>query len=421
MGACSSFWAPGGSVEGTRQIEEYCIVLAGPPNSGKSTIVRSVCANQHPVEYKPTLHIEVGVKTIEINNEAVVTMQLWDTPGDAQVDLSGIVYEKAHAVILVFDVTDPESFQSMSEMLKVAKSTLGPNIPILLCANKSDLDEHYVTSDQLLEFGREHGLCGIVNMAAVKSEGVRDAVKYILREARAKSRVDPSQLVNISIGHVVSGSQSGASLFATPLDESLELERSRGLEGSIPLVVDLALQHLRHTGDATAFHKSDKSDWTRIANYVKFLKVMVEQDKHGAMLEVQTCDDTSVIAEWLLSYLRKLEEPVIPPSVYTAFMKYDNPDQQNSSRQRLRATAAVPSIKTAEKRILKAICDFLHDFPGRNAATEALEPIICGGWDDQVNKNLRDAIGDAAFGPGQDSSSHGLLQMLTTYKEDIIW
>jgi len=148
---------------------------------------------------------------------------------------------------------------------------------------------------------------------------------------------------------------------------------------------------------------------------------MVEQDKHGAMLEVQTCDDTSVIAEWLLSYLRKLEEPVIPPSVYTAFMKYDNPDQQNSSRQRLRATAAVPSIKTAEKRILKAICDFLHDFPGRNAATEALEPIICGGWDDQVNKNLRDAIGDAAFGPGQDSSSHGLLQMLTTYKEDIIW
>ena len=96
-------------------------------------------------------------------------------------------------------------------------------------------------------------------------------------------------------------------------------------------------------------------------------------------------------------------------------------DQQNSSRQRLRATAAVPSIKTAEKRILKAICDFLHDFPGRNAATEALEPIICGGWDDQVNKNLRDAIGDAAFGPGQDSSSHGLLQMLTTYKEDIIW
>ena len=31
---------------------------------------------------------------------------------------------------------------------------------------------------------------------------------------------------------------------------------------------------------------------------------MVEQDKHGAMLEVQTCDDTSVIAEWLLSYLR---------------------------------------------------------------------------------------------------------------------
>merc|ERR1712086_476250 len=102
--------------------------------------------------------------------------------------------------------------------------------------------------------------------------------------------------MGISIGHVVSGSQSGASLFATPL------------------VVDLALQHLRHTGDATAFHKSDKSDWTRIANYVKFLKVMVEQDKHGAMLEVQTCDDTSVIAEWLLSYLRKLEEPVIPPS-----------------------------------------------------------------------------------------------------------
>lgn len=404
-------------------------MLGGPAKSGKSTIVRSLCANQHPVEYHATLHVEVGVKTIEINNEAVVTMQLWDTPGDAQVDLSGVVYEKAHAVILVFDVTEKESFQSMSETLVLAKTHLGPSVPILVCANKCDLDDHQITSDQLLEFGREHSLCGIIMMAAVKGEGVRDAVKYILRDARAKVRMDPTQLVTLSLGHIISGKQCGASLFAEPLDESLELEKSRGLEGSVPLVVDIALQHLQQKGEATAFLTPDKSEWTRIASYVKFLIVMVEQDKHGAILEVQACEDSTVIAEWLLSYLRKLKEPVIPPSVYTAFMNGvnadSNPDLQNSTRQRLRATAAVPSIKTAEKKILQAICNFLHDFPGRNSAIEALEPIICGGWNDERNKILRDTIGCGhSSSDGSSSSvdtSHGLLQMLTTYKEDIIW
>merc|ERR1712070_514937 len=129
---------------------------------------------------KPTGHIEVGVKTIEINNESVVTMQLWDTPGDPQVDLSPILFDKVDAAVLVFDISDQESFEAVQLTLSKAKQTLSPNVPILLCANKCDqIDDESVTEQEILKLVRTERLCGAVKMTAISGHMVRMTMKYI--------------------------------------------------------------------------------------------------------------------------------------------------------------------------------------------------------------------------------------------------
>merc|ERR1711988_351531 len=181
------------------------------------------------------------------------------------------------------------------------------------------------------------------------------------------------------------------------LTDALELERNRGLQGAVPFVVDLTLQYLKFKGGTEAFQRPDKSQKRRIANHVEFLIAMAEQDKHGAVLEVEICHDYQVIVQLLTTFLRRLPQHVVPAAVYTAFMSGIQSDGEvdlegSRTRHRLRATAAVASIKTAERNLLRTICNFLHDLPARQSAIEVLEPILCGGWEDDRNKDLRDSL-----------------------------
>eukprot|EP00656_Telonema_subtile_P053989 TRINITY_DN7935_c0_g1_i3.p1 TRINITY_DN7935_c0_g1~~TRINITY_DN7935_c0_g1_i3.p1 ORF type:complete len:305 (-),score=40.87 TRINITY_DN7935_c0_g1_i3:801-1715(-) len=290
-----------GDEDAPRSTENYRVVLVGAACSGKSTMVRSLCMNQHPEEYSPTLHVEVGVKTIEINDQAVVTIQLWDTPGAPQVDLNGLIYEKADAVLLVFDIGAREEFYQLEEQLDQIKSA-APTALILLCANKSDQPRHAVTIEQLLQFGCEHRLCGVVLTVAATGEGVRNALKHVIRETRHRALREVQ--TNLCVAWNVTGQTCGASLFGQPLSEALQLEKSRGLQGEIPLVVELCFQYLSQTGDSTSFDTPSKENTRRIAKYVEFLTSMLEQDKHGVVLEAQACPDPQVMAQWLLAYLR---------------------------------------------------------------------------------------------------------------------
>ena len=67
-------------------------------------------------------------------------IQIWDTAGQERYrTLTKSYYKGAAGIILVFDVTDPVSFQNLEYWLRKIKKHADENVEMVLIGNKIDL------------------------------------------------------------------------------------------------------------------------------------------------------------------------------------------------------------------------------------------------------------------------------------------
>ena len=66
----------------------------------------------------------------------------WDTAGqDRFKNITSSYYRGAHGIILVYDITDKNSFESIQSWIKEIEQYADEQISMILIGNKSDLDE----------------------------------------------------------------------------------------------------------------------------------------------------------------------------------------------------------------------------------------------------------------------------------------
>lgn len=86
---------------------------------GKSNILRRYVKNEFTPELDATIGAEFAEKDIILDNGKRVKMQLWDTSGSEKYDaITTTHYRGAVGAILVYDVTDLESFTNLSKWLE---------------------------------------------------------------------------------------------------------------------------------------------------------------------------------------------------------------------------------------------------------------------------------------------------------------
>ena len=70
-------------------------------------------------------------------------LSIWDTAGQEQHHcLNTVYYRGAQGALIVYDITDVDSFQKMSMWVKELRQQLGPDLPIIVVGNKSDLENN---------------------------------------------------------------------------------------------------------------------------------------------------------------------------------------------------------------------------------------------------------------------------------------
>ena len=75
-------------------------------------------------------------------------LNIYDTAGQERFgDIGNIFYRNAVGALLVFDVTNRESFENIPTWLERLKENAGEGIVIMLIGNKSDLNE-----DRVIEY-----------------------------------------------------------------------------------------------------------------------------------------------------------------------------------------------------------------------------------------------------------------------------
>lgn len=86
-----------------------------------------------------TAGVDYKMKNIEFGGKSLKIF-IWDTAGQERYrTLTKAYYRGAAGIILVYDVSDPESFKNIEYWLKKIKKHGDENVEILILGNKIDL------------------------------------------------------------------------------------------------------------------------------------------------------------------------------------------------------------------------------------------------------------------------------------------
>ncbi|GET91937.1 small GTP-binding protein Rab18, putative [Leishmania tarentolae] len=127
------------------------VLLIGDSGVGKSSLLLSFTTGAFDENISSTIGIDFKVKKVDVvdahtGGKATVNLQLWDTAGQERFrTLTSSYYRGAQAVVLVYDVNEPQSFHGLKKWLDEANSYCrrdeaeSSSMVFLLIGNKTDL------------------------------------------------------------------------------------------------------------------------------------------------------------------------------------------------------------------------------------------------------------------------------------------
>ncbi|XP_063070159.1 rho-related GTP-binding protein RhoE-like [Engraulis encrasicolus] len=114
------------------------IVVVGDSQCGKTSLLSVFAKDCFPEGYAPTV-FENYTASFEIDTQRV-ELRLWDTSGSPYYDnVRPLSYPDADAVLICFDISRPETLDSVPKKWKGEIQEFCPNTKILLVGCKSDL------------------------------------------------------------------------------------------------------------------------------------------------------------------------------------------------------------------------------------------------------------------------------------------
>uniref|UniRef100_A0A8C2GV29 Calcium release activated channel regulator 2A n=1 Tax=Cyprinus carpio TaxID=7962 RepID=A0A8C2GV29_CYPCA len=118
----------------------FKIVLVGNSSVGKTSLLRRFCDNCFQSGTCATVGIDYSVKTLTVDNSQVA-LQMWDTAGQERYrSITKQFFRKADGVVVVYDITNEQTFTAVRQWLVSVEEGAGEDIPIMLLGNKTDLD-----------------------------------------------------------------------------------------------------------------------------------------------------------------------------------------------------------------------------------------------------------------------------------------
>ena len=118
------------------------IVIIGDSGVGKSNLLSRFTLNQFQQDSKATIGVELQSKLYEINGKKV-RIQLWDTAGQERYkSLTSAYYKGAKGAMIVYDITNSDTFDSVEKWYKQVKDLGNSEIEMIQIGNKNDLKQH---------------------------------------------------------------------------------------------------------------------------------------------------------------------------------------------------------------------------------------------------------------------------------------
>jgi len=151
------------------------LLLIGDSGVGKSSILMRFADNMFSDSFVATIGVDFKIKTLDIQVQSY-KLQIWDTAGQERFrTITSSYYRGAHGVLVVFDVTNPETFRNVHKWIQEIGRYASDGVPLILIGNKCDLvEERKVSLSDAMELAKSQNML-YIETSAKNSENVEDA------------------------------------------------------------------------------------------------------------------------------------------------------------------------------------------------------------------------------------------------------
>jgi small GTP-binding protein len=161
---------------------QFKLVLLGESAVGKSSLVLRFVKGQFHEFQESTIGAAFLTQTLCLD-DTTVKFEIWDTAGQERYhSLAPMYYRGAQAAIVVYDITNADTFVRAKNWVKELQRQARPDIVIALAGNKSDLaQKRMVEYDEASAYAEENSLL-FMETSAKNANNVNEIFLAIARK-----------------------------------------------------------------------------------------------------------------------------------------------------------------------------------------------------------------------------------------------
>jgi Ras-related protein Rab-1A len=151
------------------------VIITGDAGVGKSSLMVRFSDDQFSDGHITTIGVDFRTKLVTDVGGHHVKVQIWDTAGQERYrSIVSSYYRGAHAVIVVYDVTNRDSFDSLQRWLSDARRYAQEGTTFVIVGNKQD------SADQVMAVSEEDA----------RKFAAENDTEFMLTSAKSNTHVD---------------------------------------------------------------------------------------------------------------------------------------------------------------------------------------------------------------------------------------
>ena len=120
----------------------FKVLLIGDSGVGKSSIMLRFSEDAFNETFLATIGIDFKIRTLNLNG-IKVKLQVWDTAGQERFhSITAHYFRGAMGIMLVYDISDPASFNNIKKWMSCIQKEDGFNGHIMIIGNKCDMADN---------------------------------------------------------------------------------------------------------------------------------------------------------------------------------------------------------------------------------------------------------------------------------------
>lgn len=152
---------------------------------GKTCLLMRFAFDTFYQTFITTIGIDFKIKIIELDGMHV-KLQIWDTAGQEQFrNITMNYFKGAHGVVLVYDVSDRETFDNIRHWLSQIKDHADEHVNVVLVGNKSDVPNRQISFEEGKALATEYNL-QFFETSAKDNTNVDQTFEAIARETKTR-------------------------------------------------------------------------------------------------------------------------------------------------------------------------------------------------------------------------------------------